>query len=47
MCEAYEIKISTYSKKQKIMMENVEDNKQKLENALLERDKALMKQKNL
>lgn len=30
MCEAYETKINVYTKKETIMRENMEDNKQKL-----------------
>lgn len=47
MCEAYETKINVYSKKEVIVKQTIEDCKTKLENALVERDKAIMKEKQL
>ncbi len=47
MCEAYETKINVYSKKEVIVKQTIEDCKTKLQNALVERDKAIMKEKQL
>lgn len=47
MCEAYELKISNYAKKEEYMKSMVEENKERLDSALLERDKSILKEQQL
>ena len=47
MCEAYELKIGNFTKKEECMRSMVEENKERLDSALLERDKSILKEQQL
>jgi|JI6StandDraft_1071083.scaffolds.fasta_scaffold01619_2 hypothetical protein len=47
MLETYELKISNYVKKEETIERIAKDNREKIENALLERDRAVLKEQQL